>query len=99
MRIRVIRAPTEASIDGIQLDHFLLGCQYEVGHHIGELMLAEGWAEPVSSDEPAVLIPFSEFAPGLKPRPPQNLIREIFPPSYESPLATDRPRKPRPRRR
>src|SRR5690349_6808636 len=98
MRIRVIRKPAEESIDGIQLGHFQVGSQYDVGHHVAELMLAEGWAEPVTSDEPAVLIPFSEFDTPRKPSR-MNATREIFPPSYESALATDRRRKPRPRGR
>ena len=63
MRIRIIQRPHSDSIDGIRLDHFELGYQYEVGNSLGALMLAEGWAEPVQLDEPALLIPFSETDP------------------------------------
>jgi hypothetical protein len=96
MRIRVIQKPAQQSIDGIQLDRFVPGCQYEVGNVVGAVLLAEGWAEPVTSDEPAVLISVSDF----NTRPddlPANVIREIFPPYFETPsaLAADRRRKPR----
>ena len=98
MRIRVIQKPTQPSIDGIQLDQFQPGLQYEVGSLIGALLLAEGWAEPAPSDEPAILIPFSEFTKDTTTtnRLP-NPVREIFPESFEtlSALAADRRRKPR----
>lgn len=74
-----------ASIDGIQLDCFEPGRHYEVGTQVGALLLAEGWAEPVALDEPALIVPFSETDP-FSPRPvrerdaPPNLIRERFPP-------------------
>jgi hypothetical protein len=99
MRIRVIHAPTQPSIDGIRLDQFEPGMQYEVGYLLGALMLAEGWAEPVASDEPAVLAPFRDV-PTTAPRHPVNLIREIFPTYYDAPpaLAADRRRHPRRRR-
>jgi hypothetical protein len=94
MRIKVIRPPTERSVDGIDLRRFQPGSHYEVGNAIGTLMLAEGWAEPVGSDEPRVLIPIdADTSADLPP----NLIREIFPPYYHGPpaLAADRRRKPR----
>jgi hypothetical protein len=62
MRIRIIQRPHSDSIDGIRLDRFEVGYQYEVGNSVAALMLAEGWAEPVQLDEPA-LIPFSETDP------------------------------------
>ncbi len=101
IRIRVIRKPPDEGDDGIDLRHFEPGFLYEVGNTLGALMLAEGWAEPSGDDEPAMLIPLSEFdADGPAERPP-NLFREIYPPYYQSPteLAADRRRRPRPRRR
>jgi hypothetical protein len=62
MRIRIVQRPHCDSIDGIRLDRFEVGYQYEVGNSLAALMLAEGWAEPVQLDEPA-LIPFSETDP------------------------------------
>src|SRR5260370_308846 len=79
MRIRVIQTPTQACIDGIQLDRFRPGVQYEVGNLIGALFLAEGWAEPVGSDEPAVVIPLSEFDADACLASP-NLTGDSFPP-------------------
>src|SRR5437870_4755945 len=103
MRIRVIQKPGETCIDGIKLDGFKVGVQYEVGTTLGSLFLAEGWAVPVDSIEPAVLIPLSEFAPdrrksGTTPTPKD---RDMFPPYYDTPLAfaADHQRKKRPRRR
>jgi hypothetical protein len=94
MRIKVIRAPTEQSVDGIDLGRFHPGSQYEVGNAVGTLMLAEGWAEPVGSDDPSVLTPLDADASAELP---PNLIREIFPPYYDGPpaLAADRRRTPR----
>jgi hypothetical protein len=85
MRIRLIRKPTETSIDGIQLDRFQIGLQYEVGTSLGAVMLAEQWAEPVPIDAPVVVTPFSEADP-FAPAPfrdrdaPPNLVREHYPP-------------------
>jgi len=86
MRIRVIQTPTQACIDGIQLDRFRPGVQYEVGNLVGALFLAEGWGEPVASDEPAVVIPLSQLD-NHAARPP-NLTRETFPPYYDHPPTT-----------
>ena len=96
MRIRIIRKPTLSCIDGVRLDNFQPGTQYEVGNTLGAVFLAEGWAEPVASDEPAVVIPISELAADA-PEPPSNLVREAFPPYYDGPpaLALDRRRRPR----
>src|ERR1700745_1344050 len=99
MRIRVIRKPTQLSIDGVRLDQFYPGLQYEVGTLIGAVMLAEGWAEPDESDEPTAVTLFRTLTSSA-PRNPPNLIREIFPSYYDAPaaLAADRRRTPRPRK-
>jgi hypothetical protein len=85
MRIRIVHKPTTASIDGLRLDHFEPGGQYEVGNSLGALMLAEGWAVPVAADAPAVVAPFSETDPFAAPSyrdadAPANLTREHYPP-------------------
>jgi len=98
MRIRVIQEPTIPSIDGIPLNRFFLGLQYEVGNTLGAYLLAEGWAEPVASDEPAVVTPLSESALERDPDTPPNLQREFFPPYYDgapTTLALDRRHRPR----
>ena len=90
MRIRIIHRPPDRSIDGIRLDRFEPGYQYEVGNSLGAVFLAEGWATPVDLDEPALLVPFSDtdpFDPQRLYRPPDpdrptppNLFRDIYPP-------------------
>ena len=97
MRIRVIQKPSVARIDGIRVDQFIPGQQYEVGNVIGALFLSEGWAEPVPSDEPAVLVPFSELDEDDDNSAPPNLTREYFPPYYDAPsaLTADRRRRSR----
>ena len=99
MRIRVIQKPSVACIDGLRLDYFELGCQYEVGNMLGALMLAEAWAEPVASDERALIIPIgdviadSDKSPASQPDPrgAPTLLRR-------SPaMALDQRRRSRPR--
>jgi hypothetical protein len=63
IRIKIIRTPPIASVDGVQLDCFKPGEQYEVGNSLGSLFLAEGWAEPVPLDEPYPVLPFSSADP------------------------------------
>jgi hypothetical protein len=98
MRIRVIQKPTADEVDGIRLDTFEPGIQYEVGNQLGALMLAEQWAEPVASDEPAVVIPISEFIADTPAKGPKNLVREFFPGYFDSSTLTAADRR-RDRRR
>ena len=96
MRIIVIQEPPVREVDGIRLDVFHRGVEYEMGSCLGALFLAEGWGEPAPV-EPAMLIPMSEIsADNAEPLPP-NLVREIFPPYYDAPpaLAADRRRRQR----
>jgi hypothetical protein len=99
MRIRVIQNPGQKCIDGIELDRFVTGHQYEVGNGLGALFLAEGWGEPADDDDPALVVPLREFDPRAE-QSPGNLIREIYP-SYRDAqplLPADRRRKQRSRR-
>lgn len=93
MRIKIVQTPTEACIDGVRLDQFCPGFQYEVGNVLGALFLAEGWAVPVADESPALLTPLTEFSADAPP----NLVREYVPPYYHAPtaLAADRRRQPR----
>jgi hypothetical protein len=102
MRIRIVHVPPSDSIDGIRLDRFEIGHQYEVGNSVGALMLAEGWAEPVQLDEPALLVPFSEIDP-FDPRrlyqgaaKPATAARETYQPA---PRQIDRAAEVKRRRR
>ena len=89
MRIRILQIPRLACIDGIRLDQFVDGHQYEVGNTLGALFLCEGWAEPVDDPSPALVIPLREFpvdAPPPRPTPP-NLTRETHPSTADAPRA------------
>jgi hypothetical protein len=97
MRIRIIQEPTKDCIDGIRLDRFRLGLQYEVGNTLGALFLAEGWAQPVPSDEPAVVIPIRDFDPDSMTPTPANLVREKFSVDESPSIAADRDRSRLPR--
>jgi hypothetical protein len=81
-------------VDGIRLDLFHPGVQYEVGNCLAALFLAEGWAVPVDSSEPAMVIPVSELGADREIADPQNLVREVWPPYFDAPpsLALDRRR-------
>jgi hypothetical protein len=56
MRLKIIKAPKVECIDGIQLDTFVPGFEYEVGTTIGTYLLAEGWAKPADRTESGPLI-------------------------------------------
>jgi hypothetical protein len=90
MRVKITKQPTYDCIDGIQLDGFQVGLQYEVGNSLGALFLAEGWAEPVASDEPAVVIPMSEFVSDTL-----TGIRGLQRPAYDLERAVAADRTPR----
>jgi hypothetical protein len=81
MRIRMLRRPRENCIDGVRLDRFEPGLEYEVGSSLAALFFAEGWAEPIpfgfDEEEPAV--PASGVGAALPPRKrPRNLMRERY---------------------
>src|SRR5262245_47818742 len=93
MRIRVIRKPPVRCVDGLQIDTFLIGQQYEVGPTTAALFLVEGWAEPAPPNSPAEILPFSDADPFLTrviEVNPKNLIREMTPPYLELETASDR---------
>jgi hypothetical protein len=50
LRIKIVQKPKAICIDGLQLDQFVVGGEYEVSWRFGALMLMEGWAEPVTID-------------------------------------------------
>jgi CheY-like chemotaxis protein len=47
-------------VDGITLERFEPGSIYDVGHTIGNLLLAEGWAVPYDGSQPALVIPLPD---------------------------------------
>ena len=88
-----IQRPPFASVDGLDLSTFVLGQEYEIGHTVGALFLAEGWAQPADSlAEPAV----GRVSKDASPPDPK---REFFPPYYQGPDAVTGDRPPKSRRR
>jgi len=96
MRIRVIQRPSVDCIDGMRLDRFAPGQEYELGTSLAAVFLAEGWAEPVSdaSSSPTIAGDLESV------QGPPNLVREMFPPYYDGPaaFAADRRRRLRSKR-
>jgi len=102
LRIRLIQEPTASSIDGIRLDQFQPGFVYDVGNTLGSLFLAEGWAELITIERPALVIPLDEFAPDAKRQQrttTTNAAREYRPASRDHAVAADRSTSLRGRRR
>jgi CheY-like chemotaxis protein len=61
VRVRIL-SRAHGQTDGINLDRFQPGFIYDVGTTIANLLLAEGWAEPVDDERPAMLIPLPDEA-------------------------------------
>jgi hypothetical protein len=66
MRIRIKHRPPATSVDGIRLEQFEPGCQYDVGTALGSLLLSEGWGEPVAAEEGNLAVPLSKTQPGAE---------------------------------
>ncbi len=57
VRIRIVQRPALDVIDGIRLDHFEPGQQYDVGSALGAHLIVKGYASLIRSEEPAMLVP------------------------------------------
>jgi hypothetical protein len=60
MRIRVKHKPAASHWGATLLKHCEPGLQYAIADSVG-LLLAEGWAEAVASEEPGLVIPLREM--------------------------------------
>jgi CheY-like chemotaxis protein len=49
MLLQICRHPV-GSIDGLRLESFRPGITYDIGPQLGAIFMAEGWAEPVTSE-------------------------------------------------
>jgi len=97
LRIRIVQRPPLSGIDGIRLDRFEVGVEYEVGNIIGALLLAERWAEPLPLDAPPAE-PFAAEEP-VDPTPllrhrrdlvrQRDLVRRLHRPSAQRARAAD----------
>jgi hypothetical protein len=56
VRLKITRQ-SSGSIDGIQLDDFIVGFTYDVGTMLACYLLAERFAEPALDESPALVIP------------------------------------------
>ena len=57
MRVRIIKKPSLPRVNGLRLDVFQPGVLYEMVNTLATFLISEGWAEPVLSDEPVIVIP------------------------------------------
>lgn len=97
VRLRITRQPV-GSIDGIHLGDLLEGFVYEVGTYLGCYLLAEGLAEPVDDNVPALFPPLGRRVRfKVVPAPPRSRPRArvlpLHPPGWEK--AADRGRRKR----
>jgi CheY-like chemotaxis protein len=67
MRLKILTRPT-GTIDGVSLDHFMVGGVYELGTQVACVLIAEGWAELVTVDDEDGLV-----------HPPPSKIADIEP--------------------
>lgn len=87
MRIRIVRKPTTPSIDGIRLDIFEPGGEFEVGPTLAALLLVEGFAEPVvDGARQAADLP---LAPARRAAALSNLYREVGTPCLDPPIPAE----------
>ena len=90
MQVRITKAPTYETVDGISLGHFRVGCVYGLPPPLATLMIVEGWAVPVT-DEKDVTLPSIAFMF----TPVRERRRRLRSPSVRSErtLAADRRRR------
>jgi hypothetical protein len=103
MRIRIVQTPGVTGLDGVDLRHFQVGTEYDVGRALASVMLTEGWAEPVPIDAPPAPIPFGPDDPFTTPlidrNTPPKLVKEQHPRIVERHLARETRRHRRRRKR
>ena len=99
MRVTIRRTPPIREIDGIRLEGFRVGQQYEVGNSVGALLLAEEWAEPVPLNAPKPFTPFSADDPFDSLVLRKDSPKPINDRPSSSPRALAADRAPRKRRR
>lgn len=55
MQVRITKAPTYDTVDGISLGHFRVGGVYGLPAPLATLMIVEGWAVPVTNEKDVTL--------------------------------------------
>ena len=93
MRIRIVQKPPVDDLEGIDLRHFQVGTEYELGNTLASVLLAEGWAEPIPLDAPPPPVPVGPDDPFTMPvldrHQPPNLVKEHHPPNVDRTRAAD----------
>lgn len=102
LRIRILQAPTGDDVDGVDLSHFQVGCEYDMSHPFAEMMVAEGWAEPLPVDAPQLPTAFGPDDPFTMPvldrSTPPKLVKEQLPTYLPRDKAADMSRRRRKQR-
>ena len=84
LHIRILHRPPVGDVDGLDLSRFEPGAEYELGTAVGSLLLAAGWAEPVTDRTAgrieAVDPDAFERLVDRRVDTPENLVREQYPP-------------------
>jgi hypothetical protein len=92
VRLKITKQPS-GSIDGIQLDDFMVGFTYDVGSLLGCYLLAERLAVPVDDDSPALVMPLKTQVTFAR----RQTARRVLSNSYGAPAgftqAADKPRR------
>jgi hypothetical protein len=90
----MLQRPNAASIDGLRVDGFKPGQQYEVGRTLAELFLTEGWAEPVEENPAIASARPSAGGAATAGTAGMNVTKASFPPDdIRTARAADRPRR------
>ena len=75
MRVRISTKPTAECIDGVQLSRFQKGFDYEVSAELAELLIVEGWAEPIGFEPPRQAAAPARSHPSGRHERRSNIIR------------------------
>jgi hypothetical protein len=56
VRVRIVKQPS-GSVDGVDLSKFSQGNVYDMSTSLATLMLVSEWAESVTDEQPALVVP------------------------------------------
>jgi hypothetical protein len=91
VHVRIVRRPTETSVDGFPLWHLEVGRVYAVPASLATLLIVEGWAEPVAESAEPTLPPITFNI--IRPREPRRRFLSVSRLRSELGIAADRRRK------
>jgi hypothetical protein len=91
VHVRIVRRPTETSVDGFPLWHLEVGLVYAVPAALATLLIVEGWAEPVAESTEPTLPPITFNI--IRPRERRRRFLSVARLRSELGIAADRRRK------